>query len=78
MPAVSIRVETYSGYKGDQEPTWVWLESERIEVIDIGDRWYDPGGSYFRLRTRNGLRLLIKHDNEDDTWWLVDKERTDG
>lgn len=74
----AIRVESYAGYKGEQEPRAVWLEDGRHEVAGIGDRWLDPRADYFRVRTTDGLRLLLRRDRDEDRWYLVKRERLDG
>lgn len=78
MKPIPIRVETYSGYQADQEPTWVWCDGERHEVVGVGDRWYTPAGAFFRVRTRSGLFLLLQHDFEIDQWFLLERKLTDG
>ncbi|MBN1946233.1 MAG: hypothetical protein JW797_11190 [Bradymonadales bacterium] len=72
-----IRVDSYSGYKADEEPRAVWLEDPPEPVMGISDRWYDPEGAYFKVRTRSGLLVLLLHRFEDDSWWLLKQEMTD-
>ena len=40
--AERFRVIAYSGYQGEQEPRALVVEGERLEVVSIQDRWYDP------------------------------------
>ena len=72
-----IHVECYSGYKADQEPIAVTVDGRRMSVLGHSDRWYDPTGTYFRVRLDDGNGYLIKHDREEDAWWLVKVVRTD-
>jgi hypothetical protein len=66
-----LRVESYSGYKADEEPRAFTLEGVRYAVLGISDRWYDPSASYFKVRAEDGHTYLLRHDHEDDSWSLV-------
>lgn len=73
-----VRVESYAGYKGEQEPRFVWIDERREEVLGIRDRWYDPGGDVYKVRTESGLLLLLRYDRSNASWWLLQSETTDG
>jgi hypothetical protein len=72
-----IQVESYAGYKGEQEPRVIWLDDGPHAVAGIGDRWYDPRYDAFRVRTADGLSLLVQRDRADDQWYLVKLEALD-
>lgn len=67
-PGPPVRVECYSGYKGDQRPTHLFLRRERLEVTDIEDRWYSPGFVFFRVLLANGERYVLRHQVAQDQW----------
>jgi hypothetical protein len=64
----SIRVETYSGYKADEYPKRFWIDDQMIEVMDIEDRWYGPGYSYFKVFASNAKRYILKQDHSSNSW----------
>ena len=64
----SIRVETYSGYKADEYPKKFWLDDQILEVMDIEDRWYGPGYSYFKVFTNDAKRYILKQDLSSNPW----------
>ena len=67
-----VRVGAYSGYKGEQEPRWIELgDEERLEVLGIADRWYDPSASYFKVRASDGAIYLLRCDSKTLEWTLV-------
>ena len=49
MVKVSIKVQTYSGYKADEKPTSFTLEDRRFEVRGILDQWQGADHAYFKL-----------------------------
>lgn len=49
----NIKVETYSGYKADEYPVRFWIGEERLEILEIEDRWYSPGFTYFKVFADN-------------------------
>ena len=69
--AVPIRVIAYSGYQGEQEPRALEHDGERLEVLGIADRWYDPAGSYFKVRASDGAVYLLRCDVASREWSLV-------
>jgi hypothetical protein len=73
-----IEVIAYSGYQGEQEPRALIYEKERLDVLGIADRWYDPKGSYFKVRASDGAQYLLRCDAESRAWTLVKRWVLDG
>lgn len=46
---MTLRVQTYSGYKADERPVRITLGERTLDVTRILDRWYAPGSSYFKI-----------------------------
>jgi hypothetical protein len=74
---VPVRVECHSGYKADEYPECFYLKDERHEIRKILDRWYQSGpeaewavSDYFKVETAGGGTFLLKHEIEDDRWYL--------
>jgi hypothetical protein len=77
MELIPIKVESYSGYKADEYPKCFYRNSERFEIQEITDRWYQgdsnpawPVSDYFKVLTTSGSQYIIKHDHESDEWYL--------
>lgn len=75
---IPIIVECHSGYKADEYPRYITRDNIRIEVREIVDRWYQrensagfPSADYFKTEVANGSQWLIKHELDDDKWYLV-------
>lgn len=65
-----IEVQCYSGYKADERPQRIRLETGFAEVAEIEDRWYSPGATLFRVRLANGDRYVLRHLEAQDVWTL--------
>ncbi len=67
---LSIRVECYAGYAGEQEPTRIWLGDERLEVKEIQDRWLSPDHRYFKILSHDNNTYIIRQGSEMQDWEL--------
>lgn len=78
MELIPVKVECHSGYKADEYPKrFIWDHSE-FEIIEIIDRWYDGyqksnsrSADYFRVKSEIKGTFLLKHEIENDRWFLV-------
>jgi hypothetical protein len=65
-----VRVECYSGYKGDERPVKLQLGDQMVAIAEIEDRWYSPGATYFRVLLANGERYVLRREDAQDVWTL--------
>ena len=76
--SLPIHVEAYSGYKANERPMSFSLNPtigengvEDVHDIDaVEDRWYDPNAEYFKVRTPEGKRYILRYDGLGDQWTL--------
>lgn len=66
----TVRVECYSGYKGDERPIKLQLAGQMVEIAEVEDRWYSPGATYFRVLLHNGERYVLRREDAQDIWTL--------
>ena len=66
-----VRVACYSGYKADERPARILFEAQTLEIVEVEDRWYSPGATYFRVRVENGERYVLRRDDAQDVWSLT-------
>jgi len=45
-----VAVESYAGFKADERPVRLKLGGETLPVVEVEDRWYSPGETFFRVR----------------------------
>ena len=68
---MKIRVECYSGYRGEEEPRAFTLGRTRFSVLEIVDRWMAPDHRYFKVRADDGRMLVLRHDTGSNHWELA-------
>ena len=74
---INIKVECYSGFKADEYPKYFHWDNNKFEIYEITDRWYQvannpefPASNYFKVETTCGQQFIIKHELENDEWYL--------
>jgi hypothetical protein len=65
-----VEVESYSGYKADERPMRLKLGEQTLDIVEVEDRWYSPGETYFRVRVGGGDRYVLRHVEAQDIWGL--------
>lgn len=65
-----IKVECYSGYKGEQYPQRFALGERVLDVMAVEDQWYSPSCQYFRVQASDGNIYVLRYDREKDRWSL--------
>ena len=75
---MKIRVECYSGYRGEETPRKIWLGNRKIEVKEIQDRWLSPNHRYFKIHGNDNAVYILRHDPELGEWDLAFYKRAEG
>lgn len=65
-----VSVESYAGYKADERPRRLRLGEQTLEIVEVEDRWYSPGETYFRVQVKGGERYVLRHVEAQDVWSL--------
>lgn len=68
---MAIRVECYSGYRGEQEPLAFWLGDRRLEVRSVADRWFAPEQRWFKVDADDGNLYVLRHDEASGDWEIA-------
>ena len=76
--SLPIHVEAYSGYRANERPLSFSVDIATGEngitgVYDIEaveDRWYDPNAEYFKARTIEGKRYILRYAERENLWTL--------
>jgi hypothetical protein len=71
MAEIGVRVDCYSGYRGEQEPRSFHFGSRPIAVDEILDRWLGPDYRYFKLLGADGATYILRHDVVSHEWSLA-------
>ena len=67
----AIKVECYSGYRGEETPLRFYLGQRLIEIDEVLDRWLDPYRRYFKVRSSDGAIYIICHDVNSCAWEMT-------
>ncbi len=65
-----IRVECYSGHRGEETPRRFYIGRRCVEVVDELDRWLAPDHRYFKVRGDDGDVYILRHDEPTSMWEL--------
>lgn len=68
---MKIRVECYSGYRGEETPLAVWIGGRRIAVAEVLDRWLAPDHRYFKLRGDDQGIYIIREEVASLEWQVT-------
>jgi flavin reductase (DIM6/NTAB) family NADH-FMN oxidoreductase RutF len=68
---LSVSVECYAGYRGEQTPRTLILGDHRIVIAEVVDAWLAPDYRYFKLRGADGSTYLVRHDEQSNIWELT-------
>ena len=69
--SLTIQVECYAGYRGEETPRRFHIGTRIIEVVDVIDRWLSPEHRYFKVVGDDGGHYILRHDAGKWTWELV-------
>ncbi len=65
-----VQVECYAGYRANEHPIRLTLGEQTLGIVDVEDRWYSPGETYFRVRVERGDRYVLRYVEAQDVWSL--------
>ncbi len=70
-PDVSVRVECYAGYRGEETPRRFSFGERQVEVDEVFDRWLTPDHRYFKVRGSDGGVYVLRHDAVSGRWEMT-------
>ena len=68
--SLPIHVGAYAGYKANERPLRFHLDETIYEITAVEGRWQDPNAEYFKVRTTDGKRYLLRYDERVGEWTL--------
>jgi len=73
---MEIQVDCYAGYRNEETPRRIRIGQEKINVIEIKDRWISPDHRFFNVIGDDKSRYLIRHDSDTLRWELIERVST--
>ena len=46
------------------------LGEHTLDIVEVEDRWYSPGETYFRVLVEGGDRYVLRYVGAQDVWSL--------
>jgi hypothetical protein len=68
---LTIRVECYAGYRGEETPRRFFMGDKLIEIEEVIDRWLAPDYRYFKVRGDKNDIYILRHDELANRWELT-------
>ena len=73
---IGVRVQCYSGRKGDERPIRFELNGREYLVEEVVDQWYGPSDTFFKVRADDGGLYILRHNPKSDVWSLESYRKT--
>jgi len=71
MEPLTIRVECYAGYRGEETPRRFFMGDKAIEIEEVIDCWLSPEHRYFKVRGGENDIYILRHDESALQWELT-------
>ncbi len=71
MTGLSLRVQCYTGYRGEDTPQRFFLGARPVEVVEVIDRWLALDHRYFKVRGDDTGVYILHHDVAFEYWELT-------
>lgn len=68
---MNLKVESFAPPFRDEEPRAFFLGRQRIDVVEIIDRWLAPEYGYFKVLADDGACYILRHDLPSRSWELT-------
>lgn len=68
---LTIRVECYAGYRGEETPRRFFMGDKSVEIEEVIDRWLAPDYRYFKVRGDENDIYILRHDELANRWELT-------
>lgn len=69
--ALTLQVECYAGYRGEETPRRFHIGTRSIEVVEVIDRWLSPDHRYFKVLGDDEGIYILRYDTSANRWELT-------
>ncbi len=66
-----VKVDCYSGYRGEETPRRIHLGGRTVEVAQVLDSWLAPDHRYFKVIGDDHATYILRHDVEHGRWQVT-------
>ena len=64
--SLRIYVDAYSRFRANVHRRQFCLDDDVFEITEVEDPWYEPDAMYFRVRTTEGNRYILRYNEHVD------------
>lgn len=68
---MNLQVEESIGPHGDVEPVAFMLGDQRVDVIEVIDRWLSQDYGYYKIQAGDSNMYILRHDEPSGEWELT-------
>ncbi len=68
---MKVRVLCYEGYKARETPRAFYIGENRLEVVEVVDRWLGEDYEYVKLSASDGNVYILRYDPAKDEWEIT-------
>lgn len=68
--SLEVNVDAYSGYKANERPRQFSLDEDIFEIAAVEDQWRSPDASFYKVRTTDRKRYVLRYHEKQDLWTL--------
>jgi hypothetical protein len=68
---LTITVECYAGYRGEETPRRFRLGERQVEIVDVVNRWLTPEHRYFKVKDAQADLYILREDVSSGRWELT-------
>ena len=69
--SLTLQVECYAGYRGEETPRRFTIGTRGIEVLEVIDQWLAPDHRYFKVKGDDDGVYILRHDVASNRWELT-------
>lgn len=69
--SLSLKVECYAGYRGEETPRRFSIGIRGIEVLQVIDQWLSPDYRYFKVQGDDDGIYILRHEVASNRWELT-------
>ena len=65
------RVQCYTGYGGEEAPQSFDVGQQRVNIVEIIDRWLSPDHRYFKVKTSDRKFYVLRQGRAGAADWEI-------
>jgi hypothetical protein len=68
---IKTRVDAYAGQGGEDEPRSFDVGHQRLDVLEVVERWRVSADRYFKVKVRNRELYILRQHSAGEDWEMA-------